>query len=89
MAIKTIPLSRLETDLRATLDECANSGEAVVVELPGRRLIAIQSIDPSSEDDSLVDDLIASNPAFRDLLAKAKAGPRKPFKFGESQEERA
>jgi len=34
IAIKTIPLSRLETDLKKTLNECADSGEAVVVEMP-------------------------------------------------------
>jgi hypothetical protein len=32
MAIKTIPLSRLEVDLKKTLDECADSGETVVIE---------------------------------------------------------
>jgi len=34
MATKTIPLSRLEKDVRATLNECADSGDALVVELP-------------------------------------------------------
>src|SRR6516165_8562296 len=46
MAIKTIPLSRLETDLKKTLDECAESGQAVVVEMPDHRLLAIQPLDP-------------------------------------------
>jgi hypothetical protein len=78
MGIKTIPLSRLEANLRATLSECADSGEAVVVELPDQRLIAIQTLEPG-EDDSLMDDLLQSNPAFRALVARAKAGPRKPF----------
>jgi hypothetical protein len=31
------------------------------------------------EDDDLVDRLIASNPAFRALIQKSKASPRKPF----------
>jgi len=44
MAIKTIPLSRLETDLRKTLTECAESGDIVVVEMPDQRLLAIQSL---------------------------------------------
>jgi hypothetical protein len=78
VAIKTIPLSRLEADLRATLNECADSGEAVVVELPDQRLIAIQPLD-AAEDDSLIDDLLQSNPAFQALVAKSKASPRKPF----------
>ena len=64
MDIKTIPLSRLETNLQATLVECADSGQAVVVTLPDRRLIAIQSLE-TAEDDSLVDDLLESNPEFQ------------------------
>jgi len=82
MAIKTIPLSRLETDLKNTLNECAESGETLVVELPGQRLLAIQPLDPS-EDDSLMDELLASNPEFQSLVAKSKASPRKPFASGE------
>ena len=78
MPIKTIPLSRLEAHLRATLNKCADSGKPVVVELPDQRLIAIQALD-AAEDDSLVDDLLRSNPAFRALVARSKASPRKPF----------
>ena len=78
MDIKTIPLSLLETNLRATLSECADSGQAVVVRLPDQRLIAIQALD-AAEDDSLVDDLLQSNPDFQTLVAKSKASPRKPF----------
>ena len=78
MDIKTIPLSRLETNLQATLSECADSGQAVVVELPDQRLIAIQALE-AAEDDSLVDDLLQSNPEFQTLVAKSKASPRKPF----------
>lgn len=79
MAIKTIPLSRLETELKKTLNECADSGETVVVEMPDQRLLAIQSLDPHV-DDSLIDELLASNPKFQALVAKSKASPRKPFK---------
>ena len=78
MDIKTIPLSRLETNLRATLVECADSGQAVVVTLPDQRLVAIQSLE-TAEDDSLVDDLLQSNPEFQTLVARSKAGPRKAF----------
>ena len=78
MAIKTIPLSRLETDLKKTLTECAESGDTVVVEMPDQRLLAIQPLDPQ-EDDSLIDELLASDPKFQALVAKAKAGARKPF----------
>ena len=78
MAIKTIPLSRLETDLEKTLNECADSGQILVVEMPDQRLLAIQPLDPQ-EDDSLMDELLESNPKFQALVAKAKASPRKPF----------
>ncbi len=81
MAIKTIPLSRLEANLRATLNECADSGQAVVVELPDQRLVAIQALE-AAEEDSLVDDLLQSNPEFQALLAKSKASPWKPFVSG-------
>lgn len=82
MAIKTIPLSRLETDLKKTLNECVESGETVVVEMPDQRLLAIQSLDPQ-EDDNLMDELLASDPKFQALVAKSKASPRKPFVAGE------
>lgn len=78
MPIKTIPLSRLEANLRATLNECADSGEAVVVELPDRRLLAIQALD-TGDSDPLVDELLQSNPSFQALVAKSKGSPRKPF----------
>jgi hypothetical protein len=82
MPIKTIPLSRLETDLAKTLTECAESGETVVVELPDQRLLAIQPLDPQ-EDDALMDQLLEANPKFQALVAKSKAGPRKPFPSGD------
>jgi predicted neuraminidase len=78
MDIKTIPLSRLETNLQATLVECADSGQAVIVTLPDRRLIATESLE-TTEDDSLVDNLLESNPEFQSLVAESKASPRKPF----------
>ena len=78
MDIKTIPLSRLETNLQATLVECADSGQAVIVKLPDQRLIAIQALE-AGEDDSLADDLLQSNPEFQAMVAKSKAGLRRPF----------
>jgi hypothetical protein len=82
MAIKTIPLSRLETDLKETLIECADSGQTLVVEMPDHRLLAIQPLDPQ-EDDTLMDELLAANPKFQELVAKSKRGSRKPFLAGE------
>jgi hypothetical protein len=79
MAIKTIPLSRLEADPRGTLNACADSGEAIVVELPDQRLVALQPLDPS-DDDSLTSELLESNPEFQAMVAKSKASPRNAFK---------
>lgn len=79
MGIKTIPLSRLEADPRGTLNECADSGQALVVELPDQRLIAIQPLEPA-EDDDLANELLESNAAFQALVAKSKASSRKPFR---------
>jgi len=82
MAIKTIPLSRLETDLKNTLNECADSGQTIVVEMPDQRLLAIQPLDPQ-EDDTLMDELLAANPRFQELVARSKRSSRKPFFSGE------
>jgi hypothetical protein len=78
MAIKTIPLSRLEKNLKKTLNECAESGDTVVVEMPDQRLLAIQPLE-AREDDSLIDELLASNPKFQALVKKSKSSARKPF----------
>jgi len=54
------------------------------VELPDQRLIAIQALE-AGEDDSLVDELLQSNPAFQSMVARSKASPRKPFASGTSR----
>lgn len=64
MAIRSITLSRLKTHLEKTLNECAETGETVVVEMPDQRLLSIQALEPQ-EDDTLTDELLASNPGFR------------------------
>ena len=46
--------------------------------MPDQRLLAIQPLDPQ-EDDALIDELVAANPRFQDLIEKSKRGPRKPF----------
>ena len=78
MSIKTIPLSRLEANPLATLSECADSGEAFVIQLPDQRLVTIQGLEPTS-DDSLIDELLETNPEFQALVAKSKQSPRRPF----------
>jgi hypothetical protein len=50
----------------------------LVVELPDHRLVAIQALEPG-DDDTLVDELLESDPAFRALIAKSKVSPRRPF----------
>jgi len=79
MGIKTIPLSHLEADVRKTLNDCADSGSTVIVQLPDQRLLAIQPLDPDNGDDDLVNQLLDADPAFRALVEKSKKGPRKPF----------
>ena len=81
MGTRIIPLSQLKADPQGTLTECCESGEAFVVELPDHRLVAIQSLE-ADEEDWLVSDLLESSPAFRSLVAKSKASPRKPFGTG-------
>jgi hypothetical protein len=77
MDIKTIPLSSLEADPRRTISDCADSGQPVLIELPDHRLVALSPL--PSDDDSLIDQLLESNPAFQALVAKSKAGARKAF----------
>ncbi len=76
MAMKVIPLHELQSDTEGYLRQCCDSGQSLVVELPDRRLVAIQ---PVENDDDLVNELIEQNPAFQALLAKSAASPRKPF----------
>lgn len=81
MATKIIPLSQLKADPQGTLTECSESGEVFVVELPDHSLVAIQSLEVD-EEDTLVSDLLETNAAFRALVAKSKASPRKPLGAG-------
>ena len=82
MDIKVITLSQLETNAPGLLTKCCDSGQAVVVELPDHRLVAIQPLDTDDEDDSLVSDLIETNAAFRALLENSRAAARRPFPAG-------
>ena len=79
MDIEMIPLSQLQTNPHGLLSECCDTGRPLVVELPDHRLVAIQSLEPGNTDDSLVSDLLESNAAFRALVEKSKASPRKGF----------
>jgi hypothetical protein len=83
MSTKTIPLSQLELNLAGTLNECARTGETVVVLMPDKKMLTIQSLDPV-EDDGLIDELLASDPLFRQMVAESAAGKRYPFPSGTS-----
>jgi hypothetical protein len=47
-----------------------------------QRLPAIRPSD-SQEEDSLIDELLRTDPKFQALVAKSKASPGKPFALGE------
>jgi hypothetical protein len=79
MDIDLIPLSQLKTNPQAVLSGCCETGRAIVVQLPDDRLVAIQSLEPGDEDDSLMNELLETNPQFRALVEKSKASPRKEF----------
>ncbi len=84
MTYETVPLSRLAANLRATLEDCVATGKTIVVELPGKRRVVVQpvpdALDAEEEDaDDLIDRLIESNAAFRDLLRASDASGRKPM----------
>lgn len=81
MDIKSVSLNHLEADPTRTLTECADSGAIYVVELPDQRLVAIQSLE-ATDDDDLINELIAQDPAFREMVARSKAGPRRAFPLG-------
>ena len=78
MITKTVKFSDLKKRLRSILLRCAGSGESMIVELPRNQRVIIQRL-VAEDEDLLVDDLIESNPAFRELLENSKKGPRKPF----------
>ena len=78
MSIKVIPLSQLEADPQGMLNECLDTGQALIIELPDHRLVSIQGLEPGDDDD-LVDRLLESSPSFRALVEKSKASPRRPF----------
>ncbi len=74
--MKVIPLRELQTDTEGYLRRCLDSGQALIVESPDSRLVAIQ---PLEVEDDLVNELIEQNPAFQVRLAKSASSPRKPF----------
>jgi hypothetical protein len=78
VSIKVIPLSKLEADPLGMLNECLDSGQALVVEVPDHRRVAIHGLD-SEESEDLVDRLLESNPSFRSLVEKSKLSPRRSF----------
>ena len=59
------------------LSRAAASGHALIVQLPDQRLVAIRSLDPDDEEDSLVSDLLKTKPSLRALVETSLASPRK------------
>jgi hypothetical protein len=84
MDMKVILLRELQTDTEGYLRRCLESGESFVVQLPDSGLVAIQ---PIEQNDDLVNELIERDSAFRALLAKSAASPRKPFQPAIAPEE--
>lgn len=82
MGIEVIPLSRLQSEASGVLTRCCDSGSPVVVELPDHRLVTIQPLDADDETDSIVNELLESNQAFRDLVKKSADSSRRPFTPG-------
>lgn len=78
MDIKMISLNELMTDPKRILNECCDSGEILVVDLPEHGLISIQPLE-TTEDDSIVDDLLKNNASFRSLVEKSSMSPKKAF----------
>jgi hypothetical protein len=79
MTIKTIPLNRLKPDPKETPNESTDSGETLFVKSTDQRVAAIRSLDVGG-DDSLIEELLVSDPRFQALVAKSKAGPRSCFR---------
>jgi hypothetical protein len=82
MDTNIIPLSELREDPEGLLRRCCDSGEPLVVALPDHRLVRIEPV----PDDDLVDDLIETNAAFRELLDRSRTSPRRPFPLEDESE---
>jgi hypothetical protein len=76
VATKVILLSEFKNRTEEHLRRCHDSGQTLVVELADRCRVAIE---PWDESDHLIDDLIATNAAFRQVLAESAASPRQPL----------
>lgn len=76
METTVIQLHELQCDAVKHLRQCCDTGQTLIVEMPDHRLLSIQ---PLEDDDDLVDRLIEQNPAFRAMLVRSAASPRKPF----------
>src|SRR5687768_6287651 len=81
MDTPVISFHELQSDTEKHLRQCCDTGQTLVVELPDRREVSIEPVQP---DDDLVDELIATNPAFRAMLEKSAASLTKPFVFQRS-----
>jgi hypothetical protein len=76
MDTKIVRLDEFRSSLDALVANCCDQGVPLIVELPDRRRISIQ---PMSEGDDLIDDLIANDGKFQALLAASTKSGVKPF----------
>ncbi len=91
---RSVGFAILRIEEHFTIDEVVFAEPGDLVLLGARTLEGLNlAIDPAkkklvaagplpaatAEENSLVDDLLESNPEFRNLVAKSKAGPRKPL----------
>jgi hypothetical protein len=84
MATKVIAVKELTADPETYLPNCCDSGQPFAIELPDHRRVIVKPLE--EEEDHLIDDLIEHNAAFRALLEKSAASPRKPFQPRSSDE---
>jgi hypothetical protein len=75
MNTRIILLSELLVDPAQYLEQCFESPQPLVIQLPGDRFVSIRPL----EEDDLIDELIAENEEFQALLARSAKSARKPF----------
>ncbi len=76
MTTKVMTLNDVPTKTEDFLRRCCDDGQTLVIELPDHRRLSVQIHD---DEDDLIDRLIETNVAFRQLLEKSQASPLLPF----------
>ena len=76
MTTKVMTLNEVPSQTVEFLRRCCDDGHSFVVELPDHRRVSVQMHD---KDDDLIDRLIETNAAFRQLLEDSQASPLLAF----------